>query len=157
MHHAFPTIGSISREILDNFTKKTLKDGSQFWDFREDIEWQHHIVMDAYGHRMLCPEAYNTIFKILMEVYIADNSEQAEDFLVDIEPHATTSQLTGWLHSASENVEYLSRAMAVVTSNDGTEALAMAHKLFLQEVGASLIQAIKRYIGENALLENSLN
>ncbi len=156
MEQVQANIGSISRKVLENYTKKDHKDGTQFWDLREDVEWQHHLVMEAYKDRMLCPEAYNTVFKILMEIFIAENEEQAEDFLYDIEPHQDINELTSWLHSSPQNIEYLTAALRENGVSDGVKILAKAHKLFMQEIGNNLIQAISEYLAKNTYLENSV-
>lgn len=143
-------IGTISRRFLENFTRKDLKDGTKIWDLKEDVEWQHNLVIEAYEDRMLCPEAYNTVFKILMEIFVAENDEQAEDFLYDIEPYNDINDLTSWLHSSTRNIEFLTAALRENGVTDGEKVLEKAHTLFLQEIGFNLIEAIKAYLAKGA-------
>lgn len=138
------TLGSICRVMLQNYTRHTRQDGRKYWDLREDVDWQHQLVMDACGDRMLSPEAYAGVFRILMEIYIAENRAQAEEFLGDIEPYAGIEDLTGWLHSSAQNLDYLTRALREGYCRDGAEALARAHQLFLIEIGHNLIEALSR-------------
>lgn len=149
MKHESPhrhSLGSICRVMLQNYTRHTRQDGRKYWDLREDVDWQHQLVMDAYGERMLCPEAYASVFKVLMEIYIAENRAQAEEFLGDIEPYAGIDDLTGWLYSSASNLDYLTRALRERHYRDGAEALARAHQLFLIEIGQNLIEALSRVI-----------
>lgn len=149
MMHESPhrhTLGSICRVMLQNYTRHTRQDGRKYWDLREDVDWQHQLVMDAYGDRMLCPEAYASVFRVLMEIYIAENRVQAEEFLDDIEPYAGGDDLTGWLHSSEHNLDYLTRALRERPYRDGAEALSRAHQLFLIEIGQNLIEALSRMI-----------
>ena len=143
-------IGSLSRQILQNFTQKERKDGSTFWDLRNDIEWQHQLAIEACEQSMLSPESYATIFKILIEIYVAENREQAEDFLYDIEPYAEVADLTAWLNAAPENVDYLTEAICQGTAKNGVEALAKAHKLFLIDIGMNLIEALAQHVAKEA-------
>jgi hypothetical protein len=150
------TIGSISRQILENYTKKDYKDGAQFWDLRDDVEWQHNLVIEAYKDRMLCPEAYNTVFKILIEIFVAENEDEAEDFLDEIEPYEDINDLTSWLHSSTQNIEYLTTALHENGVSDGVKILAKAHKLFLKDIGTNLIRAISEFLAKDAYFENSV-
>ena len=140
------TLGSLCRVMLQNYTRHTRQDGRKYWDLREAVDWQHQLVMDAYGERMLCPEAYASVFRILMEIYIAENRAQAEEFLDDIEPYAAAEELSGWLQSSTQNFDYLTRALRERHYRDGAEALARAHQLFLIEIGQNLIEALSRMI-----------
>lgn len=146
MEQFHSTIGSVAREMLQNFTRKDRKNGAPLWDLRENVAWQHRLIMEACGERQLGPEAYSAVFKILLEIYLADNREQAEDFLYDIEPCQDTAELTAWLHASEKHVEYLNRALRGQKSTDARKILAEAHKLYLQDLGVRLIEAIDSYI-----------
>lgn len=148
MDQVFPTIGSISRQMLSNFTVRERGDGERFWDLREDVDWQHSIVMDAYGQRILSADAYATVVKLLVEIYIASNTQEAQEFLNDIEPYREIEELTGWLHAADSNLNYLTRVMQQRQYIDAEEALADAHCLFLREIGKNLISAIEEHVKE---------
>ena len=153
----FTNIGTIAKEFLKNFTRRTRNDGSQFWDLSQDVEWQHNLVMEAYGDRMLCPEAYTTVCKILVEVFVASTPEEAEEFLLDIEPYVNISDLTEWLHSDSANIEYLSEALTSVQPADGVTALSIAHRQFLQDVGFRLLKGLQSRISEPMMYEKTIN
>jgi len=157
MEHLNNTIGSISKEILKNFTKKEGSTGKQIWDLRKDIDWQQHIVMESYGNRTLCPEAYASVFRILLEIYIAESRDEAEEFLQNIEPYDTIPELTAWLDSSPQNIEYLNKALSTDEHTNGLEILECAHRLFLQEIGLSLISSIYRHIEQPVLQFNATN
>lgn len=146
MEQFHSTIGSIAREMLQNFTRKDQKDGAPLWDLREHATWQHRLIMEACGEGLLRPETYSAVFKILLEIYLADNKEQAEDFLYDIEPCQDTKELTAWLHASEKHLEYLNRALRSQKSTDAHKILAEAYKLYLQDLGTRLIEAIDGYI-----------
>ncbi len=140
------TVGSISREMLKNFTRKHRSNGRQYWDLREDVDWQHRIVLTANNNRMLSGEVYSNIFRLLMEIYIAENTEQALEFLQNIEPYDTVSHLTGWLDASPENLKYLNQSLDDDFSNNGMKLLAKAHQMYLLELGQNLVHAIDDYI-----------
>lgn len=149
------TIGSVAREMLKNFTKRDNRNGRQVWDLREYVDWQQHIVMEAYGGRELCPEAYGAVFRILLEIYLARQREEAEEFLREIEPYDNVSELTTWLDSSSENIKYVNRALAENYSTNGITVLGRAHQLYLQDIGRKLIDAIERHIHQPDFQLNS--
>lgn len=153
MEQLYSSIGSLARQMLGNFTRRTRRDGTPYWDLREDVDWQHQVVMEAWGNRMLCAEAYNTAFKLLLEIYIASNEEEAEEFLYEIEPYSEVRDLTGWLNSAPEHVEYLTEVLQADPPRDGREALARAHWLFLQDAGERLLKAIKHCMEREEALQ----
>ena len=148
MEHVQVTIGSISREMLKNFSRRQRSNGRQCWDLREDITWQHRIVMAAYNDRILTSEVYSNIFRILMEIYVAENPEQAIEFLQEVEPYDTVSQLTGWLDASPENIKYVNLALQEDSMASGMTILSRAHKLYLKEVGLNLISAIDSHINQ---------
>ncbi len=151
MEHLNNTIGSISKEILKNFTKKEGSNGKQIWDLRKDIDWQQHIVMESYGNRTLCPEAYASIFRILLEIYIAESRIEAEEFLQNIEPYDTIPELTTWLDSSPDNIEYLNKALLENDRTNGLEILERAHQLYLKDIGLNLISSIYKHIEQPIL------
>ncbi len=147
MQHTNSLISIVSRQMLKNFTKKR-NNGSQYWDLKQDIDWQHNIVMDVYQDRNPSPEVYNAVFKVLLEIYVSENEEQAEEFLYDIEPYTEVSDLTRWLHSSPQNVQYLTIVVQSYQPQNGIQALAKAHQLYLQDVGQHVIEAIKEHSSE---------
>ncbi|MCB0263508.1 MAG: hypothetical protein R3C41_01690 [Calditrichia bacterium] len=151
------TVGSISREMLKNFTRKHRSNGRQYWDLRDDIDWQHRIVLTANNNRILSAEVYSNIFRLLMEIYIAENIDQALEFLQNIEPYDTVSHLTGWLDASPENLKYLNLSLDDDFSNNGMTLLAKAHQMYLLDLGQNLVHAIDNYIQgklEYAAVEN---
>ncbi len=146
MEQYHSTIGSVAREMLQNFTRKETGNGAPFWDLRENVAWQHQLVMDACGERVAGPAVYSAVFKILLEIYLAENKEQAEDFLYEIDPCTEVSELTAWLHISDRNMDYLNRVLYHGKPADARNMLAEAHKLYLQDIGARLIEAIDGYI-----------
>lgn len=146
MEQYHSTIGSVAREMLQNFTRKETGNGAPFWDLRENVAWQHQLVTDACGERVAGPAEYSAVFKILLEIYLAENKEQAEDFLYEIDPCTEVSELTAWLHASNRNMDYLNRVLYHGKPADARHMLAEAHKLYLQDIGARLIEAIDGYI-----------
>lgn len=146
MEQYHSTIGSVAREMLQNFTRKETGNGAPFWDLRENVAWQRQLVMDACGERAAGPAVYSAVFKILLEIYLADNKEQAEDFLYEIDPCTEVSELTAWLHTSDRNMDYINRVLYCGKPADARNMLAEAHKLYLQDMGARLIEAIDGYI-----------
>lgn len=157
MEQLHSTIGSVARRMLDDFTRYEEQDGSQYWKLREEGEWQHHILMDACEGRIDYPQAYDAVFKVLVEIYLAENREQAEEFLYDIEPYDNLTDLNAWLGASHKNVEYVTAILQRGNPSSGLEVLAKAHKLYLQEVGRRIIDALEEYVAHSVYVESSLN
>lgn len=151
------TIGGVARQMLDNFTREEKRDGLLFWKLREDTEWTHHLVMAACGDKMNSPQAHEAVFKVLIEISLAENREQAEEFLNDIEPYQTIAELTAWLDSSQKNVEFVTVVLQRGNPSSGMEVLAKAHKLYLQDIGRQIIDALQGYVVKNVYAENPLN
>jgi hypothetical protein len=151
------TIGGVARQMLDNFTKEEERDGLQFWKLREDVEWTHHLVMTACGDKMSSPQAHEAVFKVLIEISLAENREQAEEFLNDIEPYQNLAELTAWLNGSQQNVEFVTAVLQRGNPSSGMEVLAKAHKLYLQDIGRQIIDALQGYVVENVYAEKPLN
>lgn len=157
MHQDLPTIGGVAREMLENFTQKTRPDGTVFWDFRDDVEWQYRILSSAMQAAEVPGSVNSAVFHVLMEIYVAENVEQAEDFLADIAPYATPDELTNWLNSDTRHLEYVTEILKHKIVKDGETLLAYANRLFLKRIGSRLISAIDRYLKENRVAMPSLN
>ncbi len=157
MQHVHPTIGEVSRQILQNFTRRELNDGRRIWGLEKEIEWQHQIVQNALDASIVTSEVYSSIFRILLEIFVANSQEEAEELLLEIEPSSDIKELTGWLHSSEKNIEYLNRVLRSKEISDGAAVLAAAQKMFLQEVGSRVISEIQRYIQQKEYASPALN
>jgi len=151
------TIGGVARQMLNNFTREEERDGLQFWKLRENVEWPRHLVMAACGDRLDHPQAHEAVFKVLIEISLAENREQAEEFLNDIEPYHNLAELTAWLNGSQKNVEYVTAVLQRGNPSNGMEVLAKAHKLYLQDVGQQIIDALQGYVVKNVYAEKPLN
>lgn len=151
------TIGSVARQILDSFTRNENPDGSYTWHLREDIERQEYLAKEVLGNVGVQPETQNAVFKVLLEIYLAENTEQAEEFLGDIDPYDNIADLTTWLNASDTHVQYVTKALRKGNVNDGTQVLAKAHKLYLHDIGSKVIEAIQKRVLQYAHAEISVN
>ena len=151
------TIGSLARQMLDDFTRNEEQNGSQYWQLREEAQWQHHLLVDACKGAIETPQACDAVFKVLIEIYLAENREQAEEFLYDIEPYDNLTDLTAWLSASHKNVEYVTAVLRQENPSSGMEVLAKAHKLYLQEIGRRIVKVLQEYVLRNAYAEEYLN
>lgn len=157
MQQDLPTIGGVAREMLESFTRRTRSDGSSAWSFRDDIEWQHRILSRALKCSELPECCSEAVFYVLMEIYVAENVEQAEDFLSDITPYQSLDKLTSWLNADPANLDYVTQVLQEKAINDGKMLLAQANLLFLKNIGTRVITAIEDYISTSTLVSPSLN
>ena len=151
MEHASLTIGDVSRQMLFNFTRKRRENGSTMWDLRPDADWQHRLVMETYQNPMPSEENYTAIFRILMEIHIADNQQEAMEFLEQIEPYEDVSDLTAWLNASKQHVRYLDAVLTEEEPGDAIRALATAHQRYLQDLGTKLIRRLHTYVQQDAV------
>lgn len=157
MHQVQPTIGEVSRQILQNFTRRELNDGRRIWDLEQNVDWQHEIIRNALQDPIENPEVCSSIFRILLEIFVASSQEEAEELLLEIEPSSDLRELTGWLHSSEKNIEYINQVLQIASSADGLTLLAMAQRLFLQDTGRRIIDEIQQYIHQKEYSSPALN
>ena len=82
---------------------------------------------------------YNDLSKISdIDVYLFTD--------LNIEADIYTYDLTKWLHSSNDNVDYLTEALEEMEIKDGFQALSYAQSKYKHEIGNLLISGIIEYI-----------
>ncbi len=153
MEHEVLTIGQVAQQLLNNFVKEKRQEGPDYWVFQSSADWQHRIIEDISDSPILCPDIYSAVFRVLLEIFVADNEEQAEEFLWDIEPDISEVELTSWLNASPRHIHYLTIALRENNVKDGGDILRKAYRLFLIDIGMNLINNISRFLSQQVKLE----
>jgi hypothetical protein len=151
------TIGNVARQILGSFTMDENPGSLRSWHLREDMGRQERLVKEVLGSVGVYPETQKAVFKVLLEIYLAENKEQAEEFLDDIEPYDNIADLTAWLNDSESHIRYVTEALQEGNSNEGVQVLAKAHKFYLHHIGRKVIEAIHKRVLRYERAEISLN
>lgn len=153
MEHDVLTIGQVAQQLLNNFVKEKHQDGPAHWIFQSTADWQHRIIADIWDSPILSPDVYSAVFRVLLEIYVAENEDQAEEFLWEIEPAISDAELTGWLNASPRHIHYLTIALRENNVKDGGDVLRKAYRLFLLDIGMNLIHNIGRFLTQQEKLE----
>ena len=140
------SIGSIARAMLKYFTPTHTDDGQISWQLGEAPEWVKRVIQQSCPGQSISPDFSNALFNILMEIYIADNYEEAVEFVLQMEPEKDIERLTAWLHKAPEHLQYLTNVLANNPVADGVTLLSLAYQDYLTEIGLRLTSAIDDYV-----------
>lgn len=149
------SIGSIAKAMLKCFTPTHFDEGQIIWQLGEAPEWVKRVVQRSYPDQSISPDFSNALFNILIEIYIADNYEEAAEFVMQMEPEKDIERLTAWLHKSPDHLQYLTNVLATNPVADGVTLLSLAYRDYLREIGLRLIGAIEDYI--QAGVEKSLS
>ncbi len=153
MEHDVLSIGHVAQQLLNNFVKEKRQVGPDYWIFQSSEDWQHRIIADIWDSPILSPEIYSAVFRILLEIFVAENEDQAEEFLWEIEPAVSDAELTGWLNASPQHIHYLTIALRENNVKDGGDVLRKAYRLFLLDIGKNLIRNISRFLTQQEKLE----
>ncbi|RMG25834.1 MAG: hypothetical protein D6732_21975 [Methanobacteriota archaeon] len=149
------SIGDVARQLLNRFYKTSREDGSEVWLFQSDEDWQHQIIADVSDSPLQSPEQYSAIFRVLLEIFVAENQEQAEEFLLEMEPMVTPGELTAWLHASTSNLHYLTLALHKNNVKEAEDLLLGAYKIYLQNIGENIIRNINIYLNKKEHFEKA--
>ena len=142
------TIGEVAQEMLDNMEWKAREDNTPYVCCKNSVDWQTDIIHKAHGDKLPDDNVYRWINNILST--LADNDceteESAQDLLYEMEPDVYTSDLTAWLNARNDHVYYLTQALEEHDCKDGFQALTLAQKCYIEEIGRALIDGITRHI-----------
>ena len=113
-----------------------LKDGSP--------QWMTDVIREMHdnGHKLPDDTVYAMIEKCADA--IAEGSDP-QDAISEIEADIYTHDLTAWLNSRNDHVEYLTEVLEEWRGDikDGSQLLQLAQLKQIQEVGSALIQALE--------------
>ena len=138
------TIQEVAKEMYENMETKTRTNGEHFIACKKDISWQRDIILDAHGDKLPDDQVYHFIHDALAT--LTDSEEGSEDEAIyEMESDPYTFDLTKWLHSRADRVYYLTDAIEN-GAKDGFQALSMAQKAEMDEVGLAILRGIKEYI-----------
>ena len=140
------TIQEVAQEMLDNMETKTRTNGRDYRVNKIEIAWQKDIIRKAHGDKLPDDYVYDFIYEALCALAECSAGDE-DDAILQIEPDVYTSELTAWLNSRCDRVEYLTEALEEGAA-DGFNALMTAQGKEKSEVGYLVLAGIRDYIGE---------
>jgi len=145
------TIQTIAEEMYNNFESAKRKDDTIYYRTKKDIDWQRDIVYEAHldGDRLPNDDIYNRIDTFLSIFSGLDEDATEEDFrelIYEAEADCYTSDLTSWLNANNNNVYYLTQALEEFEAKDGLQALSIAQKQYIEEIGNGLLNGIIKHL-----------
>jgi hypothetical protein len=146
MEQQIQTIGSVVRAMLKYFTPIYTDDAQISWELSDVPDWVSQIIQACWPNQPINTEISNILFHIFLEIYIAENYEEAVEFVMQIEPEEDIEKLTAWLHKNPKNLQYLSNVLANNPVADGVKLLSQAYQDFIMEIGLRLTSAIEDFI-----------
>lgn len=146
MKVAEKTIASVAEEMYQNMESRVREDGSTFICCKDDIQWQRDIIHAVHGDRLPDDTIYNQIHDFLNDFRYSETEDDCQQSIMDTEADCYTSDLTAWLNERNDHVYYLTQALEEFDIKDGFQALAYAQKLYIDEIGYSLLSEMQKYI-----------
>jgi len=137
---------ALIREMAEAFEERTRDDGTKFVALEKGSpQWMTDIIFKCHQDRMPDDDIYSRISDILDTFSDVDSGDydDYQDRISEIEPDMYTADLTGWLASNINNVYYLTQALEEFDQRDGFSALAMAQKLYIDEIAYTLLNEIQ--------------
>lgn len=143
------TIQDLAKEAYGHFTQKPCPDGRTIWvnDVKEG-DWVNDLTRAAHDNGNVFPDdfRYEAIVRALSALADCDDPDDAE-----VDPDVYTSNLTAWLASSIDRVEYLSEALRELDPPSAFALLAYAQSLELREVLDSVRSSLEAQLTESQL------
>ena len=137
------TIQEKAAQIRSTFVEKIRTDGTKYWSTESEEAEIKELCYAAHDDMMPDDWKYRFIVDALDLIADADDVDD-----VTIEPDVYTSDLTAWLASHNDRVEYLTRAIEDYEPKDGFTALSIAQSIEREEVFYSVLSSIRSMIEE---------
>jgi len=135
---------TVQQLAADALTHLEFRSDRQAWFRKDDApEWVADLCMVAHGDYLPDDYRYEFIVKVLDAIAEADDPEDA---ICDLESDPYTANLTRWLASNINRVEYLTDAMAESPFDNGFNLLAYAQQLEIDEVFGLVLQFLQNQV-----------
>jgi len=125
------SIQKLAQEARKYFIQRERDNGDIFITCTNDRpQWVQDLVFAAHADMMPDDYRYRFIFEAID--YIADHDDV--DYPDEMEADIYTSDLTAWLHSRNDRVDYLTEAMNICDFSKGFDLLSAAQLMEKTEV-----------------------
>lgn len=131
-------------EIASKHFTTIVRDGSndRIVILKEDTpEWIHDVVREAHGSSFPDDLIYEHICNVIDA--LANDGDDPQETVQEMEPDAYTSDLIKWLASDVSYVDYMTQAIEEYGAKDGFAVLATAQKIWMDEIGYAVINALE--------------
>jgi hypothetical protein len=135
--------------LSEQFETAKRNDGKEYLRIREDDKydkWMQDVIFAGHLDTFPNDESYQACQRIIDTIAELDASafedNEVLENLNDIEPSCYTSDLTGWLHSDSSYVDYLTEALEELDIKDGFQLLTYANSIWLREMTDAIVSKL---------------
>ncbi len=128
------TVETMATEALKYFVRNTRDNGEAFYILKDDRpEWLYDLTYAAHDGTLPDDFIYNAIHSAISDFADGGTEDDIEQ-CVDCATSCYTYELTKWLASSVDRVEYLTEALEQFDCKDGVKALARAQYLEIHKV-----------------------
>jgi len=144
--YQFKKIQTLAQRMLDQFEIRKRNDGTQYVCLKDGYaSWMQDVCREAHDNMM--PDDYRYSFIVDACQAIVDVTDP--DCVGDsYETPVYTSQVTSWLSSRCDRVDYLSQALGETDIKDGSQLLNYAYELEFRDVLALVQQSLEKIVNE---------
>ena len=129
--------------MYEAFTTKKRDNGEDFYLLKDGSpQWMTDVVHAVHGDTLPDDTIYKMIYDALSTLTELDEEAEEDkmrDAIYSMEPDVYTSNLTAWINKRNNHVYYLTEALEEFDIKDGFQALSMAQKMQMDEIGDALI------------------
>lgn len=149
----FRKVAEEARQLFERVEAKSAEDAPKY-AFKLDVIQSNDRVYRAISDALYSLDgishdsAYRFAVETLDLIEDADDEDEAERMIEEMEPDVYTSSLTEWLNEHNAHVYYMTQAAEEYGTTDGFNQLQVAQKLCMEEVAREILEAVKEVAEE---------
>jgi len=143
------TIQQLAEELNNALTHDKRNDAQEFVHLKDGSpSWMTDVVRSVHGDKLPDDTVYRFIERCAEAIANSDAQEGPIETIDEIEADIYTHDLTAWLHARADHIEYLTQALEEFEAKEGAQALMIAQKIQIDEVGQSLVSELVKIAKE---------
>lgn len=143
------TVQELAEKVRKNFVLNERDNGAQYWSYKGVTPaWVQEMCREAHNDMM--PDDYKYQFIVDALASIADN-EDADDARNSIEADIYTANLTAWLSSNLNRIEYVNQAgndFGIGVNFDLVQLLQLGQVTEKTEIFESILNSLEEHLEE---------
>jgi hypothetical protein len=141
-------IQQLAKELNNALTHDKRNDGAEYVHLKDgSAPWMTEVIRAVHGDKLPDDTTYQFIEKCAEAIANSDEGSE-QDAISDLEADVYTNNLTAWLHARADHIEYLTQALEEFGAREGSQALMIAQKTQIDEVGACLVSELEKIVEE---------
>jgi hypothetical protein len=142
------TIQSLASALSDALTHDKRNDGAEYVHLKDGSpSWMTEVIRSVHGDKLPDDTVYQLIEKCAEAIANSDEGSE-QDAVSDLEADIYTNDLTAWLHARADHIYYLTQALEEFEAKEGCQALMIAQKIQIDEVGACLVSELEKIVDD---------